>query len=160
MPYKHPNGCTCLTFAEALNRMGEAEGKSGGEVLTEVMDDLRKENEKEESQMSKPEVALRHLLHEAIRDYKQYVLDYDNAKQNNGEYPDYSAPIPCQVLEVLEVEMNRGLRSGNCILSARVLCLDGKERIATLISDWDSGDFYNPPEEETYLTWKDTPTQS
>lgn len=151
MPYIHRNGCKCLTPMEALNKMGEEEGKTGGEVLSEIMDEMGEEDRRWEADFSKPEEALKVLIQIALRDYKDNVLE----RQEDREIS--PVPFPCKVLEVLEIECNSRLRASDHFLKAKVECADGKTRIVKYSAYYDGGTYYDPPESEETLDWEELP---
>lgn len=151
MPYIHRNGCKCLTAMEALNKMGEPEGKTGFEVFSEIMAEMDDDNRLMEEEWKKPEEALKILLKVALRDYKENILD----REEDNTIP--PVHVPCKVLEVLEVACSNRMRESDHFLKAKVECLDGKVRLLSYSSYYDAGTYYDPPESDETLEWEELP---
>lgn len=66
-------------------------------------------------------------------------------------------PMPVECRKVLESDMSQSMNSSGGKLVAECVCDDNKVRIATLtFSHW-SGSRMEPPEDDSELTWTETP---
>ena len=135
MPYKHKNGCTCMTMPEFLTAEGEREGKSGADVWDEIVEDMGQSDREDEQYM------------------KDHPNDYFEELRLSCEDDD-DGPTPVEILEVLEAHVSSTLRGGKTKAVVLVKCKDGKTRKATMYhEDW-SGSFYDPPEEDSWIEWE------
>jgi len=137
MPYKHKNGCTCMTMPEFLAKEGQRVGKSGGQVLSEIMDDMDSDDRRQEEYFkTHPD----NMLDEILKCY-----------DNEADQP--LPPKPVAVLEVLDIRFDSKMRANSSLAFLKVE-FDNEEtrtvRYAT--SHWD-GSFYDPPEEDYEVDW-------
>jgi len=153
MPRTDPiTGCQVMTNAEFWQSEADLEGKgrTAGEVMSDFMEDVANENEREAERNRDPELALNHLREAADEDLAAW-LEWRETDTSNEPAP----PIPERVIEVIESEYNSGFKTTTMKLSAIVMCDDGQKRKATLNYSSYSGDFYEPPSDDWELTWEE-----
>lgn len=138
MPYKHLNGCTCMTLPEFLNAEGKQEGKTGGQIFNEIIDDMNDDDRKQEKYWKEnPQELLKCLL----EDY-QYILE-DNPKE----------PVPVEIVKVIDVKCSTGFSKDHLESVLHIRCKDEKIREAKYWKTHWSGSFYEPPEEDFNVEW-------
>ena len=129
MPYKHPNGTTCMTIGEFWADEAKREGKEPFEVMDEFYTSLAIEEVTAKNQlMNNPNDALSKL--------KEYY---------NPEYVD-SDFQPVEVIEMIEAFVNIGMRKCSTEFVAKVKCSDNVDRYMEYSETEYSGSFYEPPD--------------
>ena len=137
MSYTHPNGCKCMTMPEFLAAEGKRQGKTGGEVLDNIVADMQREDDRVEAEMAKPENALVQLQ-EAQRDF----WDPDFCRPELAIY---------EVVKVLSARSHCAFRGSQTRIVARVRCLDCKIHTVVMDAASYSGSFYEPPDYDLNL---------
>jgi hypothetical protein len=125
-----------MTMSEFLNEEGKREGKTGGEVLEEIFDDIDKDDQRQEQH------------------YKDNPDEFLAPLKIASEYEEDN-PIPVKVLEVVDVKQSTSLSSSKTHATLLVECQDGKTRTAEFHHEYWSGSFYEPPEEDEWVEWKE-----
>ena len=139
MPYKHANGCTCMTLPEFLNDLGKREGKTGGEVMTDIMTDMADDDRRQEQYWKEnPDSLFKEFNEEAT-----LIADND----------DPSLPIPTSLVKIIKVECHSGFRESKISSTIWVRCKDKKVREVTWWRSSDSGSFYEPPDSDGDVAW-------
>lgn len=152
MPKIDPvTGCTVMTMAEFLNAEGEREGKTGGEVLDEIVQSLEDDNRQMEAEWRKPEVALSLLMPILKRDYDAWVDTerYYNEHPELNEKPDPEPINPegvVRVIEVLEAKSHQSFRESGGTIVARLEMKKGPAKLVR--ANWwhDYGTRLDPPD--------------
>ena len=139
MPYKHANGCTCMTLPEFLNEEGKREGKTGGEVWAEITDDMEKDCRDSEARLKDNPDWL----------WEQFKGDAELVWEDS----EGSDPIPVKIAKVVDAEVNDGFKKSSTVVLIDVECNDDKvHRCLYETMNW-SGSFYEPPESDFILLW-------
>ncbi len=142
MPRRDPiTGCMVLTIWEVLDREAQAEGKgrTAGDLFSDMVEEMGKEEEERARQLSDPTEAMR-----VINDGIKWC--------NEGMDPKEEGFIPYTVEEVLKVSdagASFGFRQSSESLYALTRCSDGQERTIHFGTWQDNGDRMTPPEGET-----------
>jgi|SRR5579885_1021169 len=139
MPRKDPiTGCNVLTMGEFLSQEAEREGKgrTGGDILSDMMEEVGKEEEARCAQLRTPTEAMR-LLNEGIKESDEADPEYAFGYKVVG------------VLKVWAASASFGMRQSSEGFRAQCKCDDGKERTLSFTTWHSSGSFYEPPDGET-----------
>lgn len=139
MPYKHANGCTCMTLPEYLAAEGAREGKDGGEILTDIMGDIADDDRKQEQYWKDNPKELFKCFREEAKIYRDQQEEKD--------------PVPTSIVKVVEVISSSKFRSSSISSTIWVRCKDKKVREVKWWSSQDSGSFYEPPDSDGDITW-------
>jgi hypothetical protein len=129
MPYKHPNGTTCMTVGEFWAAEAEKEGKQVHEVMDEFYGSLAKEEVDSANR-------LMNNLDEALGMLNQY---YD------PEYVDIEFQ-PISIIKMIDASVSIGMRKCSTKFVAKVKCSDGVDRYIEYSQSEYSGSFYDPPD--------------
>lgn len=140
MPYKHANGCNCMTMTEFLAAEGKREGKSGGEVWTDIIDDMAEDDKRMEKEyLSNPPWLLKELKKEC-----------DLYREDDDTFP-----VPVKIIQVKSAKSHQSFKTSKFETELVVQCKDKKTRIAKWWrQDW-SGSFYEPPDSDGDISWED-----
>lgn len=141
-----------MTMGEFAQKMGEAEGISGGEWMTQVMDDMEQDRLREEKSLLDPTRALQ-AFQEEIENQRSYEQEEREAFPDlDHDEPVYPFDIT-SVIEVHEAHYDQTFGSQHTKIVATAICSDGKRRRATLTSSRFSGSRWEPPDGESEITF-------
>lgn len=146
MPRIDPiTGCTVQTLGECFADMAEreGEGRTGADVMNEMLADFDREMRAEERALRKPAVALARLR-AAVEDWNAYV-----------EEPSERIPLPVRVKRVFCAKIGASPFRGGSSERLTALCLmpDGRRGVLTFWSWSTPGSFYEPPDGESNVHW-------
>lgn len=145
MPKIDPvTGCKVMTTGEfwASEAQKEGQGRTGGDLQGEFLDEMEADRNAEENRLRKPEVALEEMQR-AVKDCNEADPEADQL------------PMPVAVLEVKEVVYSQRMRTGSTRLVLRCSVADGKIGTFTLEAWSSSGSMMEPPESEEIVTFED-----
>ena len=144
MPKKDPNtGCMVMTTGEFFQKEAEHEGKgrTGGDLMAEMFEEIGKEEEEHAKRISEPEEAKR-ILNEVIKENNSYLDDTDEG---------YIHFTVIGVIKVFFASVGFGGRNSSEGFLAVVEGDDGNE-YTLKYSSWHSGGSYiDPPDGETIV---------
>jgi hypothetical protein len=138
MPRKDPmTGCTVMTMPEFLNAEAEREGKgrTGGDILGDIMSEMAADDERISDEMRKPAHALE-LLQEAIKENREYWDD---------EYAE-TVPEIVEVVNVIDAASHGGFGGTSSAIRAEVRGADGKLYYVYQWSSYSHGTMWEPPD--------------
>lgn len=147
MPRKDPiTGCMVVTTAELFADEAEREGKgrTGGDLMVEMLSDLEKERAAEEERLRDPVVAL---------DFIKTAIEESN-KATEGDYP--PLPIPLKIVEVLEAKFFATLRTQTTYIRAlarRPGLMESIQDVVVFHGSYSGGSFCDPPDSEENVYW-------
>lgn len=139
MPKIDPiTGCSVMTLPEFIIGEAKKEGKEPHELMDEMYEEIASDQRNEEARLKTDFDGVLKLLLE----------DVDAA-------PEFYTFKPEKVIEVCDAKVSYKFRSNQTMVIARVACSDGKERFATCTASSSSGSFYEPPDYECLVEWRD-----
>lgn len=156
MPYRHPLGVDCLTTTELFDRIAQSEGKgqTGGEVMSEMFDEMEQSRLEYENKLRQPDVALAELR-EIVERWNKYELDEAREFPKHAKaYPPDIYAMPVKVLQVLNAEFGESFSGHSKKLVVMAVADNGKLGKLTVSDTYYSGSFYEPPDGETNIEWE------
>lgn len=81
-------GCSVMTLPEFLNAEGEREGKTGAEILGEIMYSMEEDDARQRAQYQDPVNALGFILPYAKMDFECWLSDKESHNENNKRFRD------------------------------------------------------------------------
>lgn len=174
MPRIDPiTGVSVMTLPEFFNAEAEHEGKgrSGGDVMAEMFDEMDQEMAQQLKRLLTPEGALEELkravgwwLEVELREQRRSIEAKDEARRKHKKFPQYLnydwenfkeefPPFPIKVVEVITAQYGFSLNSERSGVTA-IAEVEGGGRILfeTRYSHY-SGSRMEPPEEQVFLQW-------
>jgi hypothetical protein len=140
-------GCEVLTTMGFFQKIAdeEGEGKSGGELFTEMMEEIDADMRAEEQRIERDKDAALKTICDAIKE----VDDEDS----HGD-PFELGFKPEDIVEVLEVKaaVGGGFRDSSTRMDVRLMLVDGTTRVVRYESWYSSGSWSEPPDGETNIT--------
>lgn len=144
MPRQDPTtGCTVLTVWDVLADEAKREGKgrTAGDLFSDMMDEMQRDNDTAAQRMTAPDVAMR-MLNDALKENDGYLQPSD------AGYIGYKVAM---VLRVSDAHVNSGFRDSSESFYAEVEGDDAKTHTLHYASWHSSGSFYEPPDGETIV---------
>lgn len=145
MPKKDPGtGCTVITTQEFFQGEAKQEGKgrSGAELMIEMFDEIEASARAEENNWKTNPTEL-------LQKLQQEIKEYNEADPEAEQYP-----IPTQILEVIEVKINYGMRTNSFYIRCRCIKEDGSTSILNVNTRSHSGSMYEPPDYDCEIKWE------
>jgi len=133
-----------MTMPEFLNAEAEREGKgrTGGDILVDIFEEIDADSRKMEDELRKPENAL-DLIKQALKDAEEYWED----EYGEGE----KVPEIVEVIHIIDLHVSQNFSSSGQVFRAEVK--DSKGRLCYFehsYSHW-SGTRLDPPEEDSTM---------
>lgn len=149
------SGCEVMTDAEFWQKMGEIEGRSAGEAMTNFYQEWDDAVKDYKQSISNP-IALLKIL----KDFTDEDMKYEFETRNNHpewyvDDPYVVPPYPVEVLEYSDLEYEERFRGSSLEFNFKALCKDGKVHTGKYLKWDDRGSFYNPPDGEEYIEWEE-----
>jgi hypothetical protein len=144
MPKIDPvTGCKVMTTAEfwAAEAEKEGQGRSGGELMGDFMDEMEKDRVQEQERLRQPDVALQEVVR-AVKDWNEADPDVEQL------------PTPLQVLEVKDCQYSTSFRGSSFKLSVRCSTTDGRAGTFTIDSWQTGGSMMEPPDGEETVSFE------
>lgn len=150
MPRKDPiTGCMVMTNAEFWQAEASREGRNAGELQEEFYKRLNDETELQRAKYYDNEFTLGFIRSLAAGDLLAYRSDLRAGEKSEKPHS------PVVVLEVEDVRIKDSFRSQELWVCGRAICKDQVERRFCATTFHYSGDFYEPPNSDEYLLWKE-----
>jgi len=138
-----------ITVFEFLEEEAAREGKTATDIMIEIAEDTARDNQRMEEILRQNEKAL-----STIKDFTDNEYFYWLEYSKDEDYVEEPEPIrPSQVLEVLEVRYNQSYGGSSIFLLAKVLCMDGIERIAEFNYSCYFATWHEPGSEDGEILW-------
>lgn len=128
-----------MTHAEFWAAEAEAEGKgrSGGELMADMFDDIEAEYAKASADLKNdPDTILK-----TMRSW--YIPEDDSWSWDEGDEPEW---VPEAIVEVEEAEVGGDFGGSGWMAVAKVRCSDSEVRRLKVTENTTHGSFYEPPD--------------
>lgn len=147
MPKKDSiTGCMVMTTGEFFQSEAEHEGKgrSGGELMSETLDEIAGSYEEEEKRWKENLSDTLSFLQKAVEEYNGFDPDPD--------FPPLAKPVSIE--EVLDVQVGGSFRTSTLLIKARAKKEDSSEGTIVYKSWHSSGSYYEPPDGDVSIKWE------